>query len=142
MIVVDQGLLPQFEHGRLATERVSVANGGAQANGHSDSPAISADGRFVAFASEATNLIGVLGETDDTNNVPDVFVRDRATGTTERVSLTNLGTQANGRSDSPAISTDGRFVAFTSKATNLTSSTWVSADLTVSTAILAASSGG
>ena len=77
-------------------------------------PAISADGRFVAFASDASNLVP-----GDTNGTLDVFVRDRQTGTTRRVSVGPGGVQGNGDSFDPAISADGRFVAFTSDATNL-----------------------
>jgi Tol biopolymer transport system component len=96
------------------TERVSVATGGAKGNGDSASPAISLDGRFVAFESLATNLVP-----GDTNHTGDVFVRDRRTRTTERVSLGRNGAQGNGASFFPAISADGRFVAFTSDASNL-----------------------
>src|SRR5207237_7007630 len=80
---------------------------------NSISPAISADGRFVAFASVSNVVVG------DTNNAFDVFVRDRQTGTTERVSEDSAGGQANFGSISPAISADGRFVAFASLASNL-----------------------
>ncbi len=98
------------------TERVSVATGGGQANGHSFEPAISADGRFVAFYSEATNLVS-----GDTNGADDIFVHDRQTGTTERVSVATGGAEATDYSYTPAISADGRFVAFRSDATNLVS---------------------
>jgi len=96
------------------TERVSVTSLGVQADNESFSPAISSDGRYVAFRSEATNLVLI-----DTNNSSDIFVHDRLTGLTERVSVASDGTQANGDSISPAISSDGRFVAFSSKASNL-----------------------
>jgi Tol biopolymer transport system component len=97
------------------TTRVSVPASGAQAlGGHSSRPAISADGRFVAFHSFATNLVA-----GDSNGRGDVFVRDRNSGTTTRVSLTSTGAQANGSSVAAAISADGRFVAFQSSATNL-----------------------
>jgi Tol biopolymer transport system component len=96
------------------TTRVSVANGGAEANGDSFEPAISADGRFVAFSSAATNL--VAGDSNDAN---DVFVRDRQANTTTRLSVGLAGANANGGSDTPSISGDGRMVAFTSAATNL-----------------------
>ncbi len=100
-----------------STERVSVATGGAEATDSSSFPAISADGRFVAFESSASDLVG-----GDTNSANDIFVHDRQTGTTERVSVATGGTQATG-GDSyyPAISADGRFVAFYSGATNLVS---------------------
>ncbi|MBI1919481.1 MAG: PD40 domain-containing protein [Geobacter sp.] len=100
-----------FVHDRTTgiTERVSLSNSGAEGAGVSYSPAVSGDGRFVAFVSSAANL--VLG---DTNGLEDVFVRDRSTGTTERVSVTSSGGQSNGKSLNPAISPDGRFVVFSS----------------------------
>jgi Tol biopolymer transport system component len=94
--------------------RVSVASNGTQANGASSSPAVSRDGRFVAFVSEASNLVS-----GDTNGLPDVFVRDRATSVTTRVSVASDGTQANGGSSLGALSASGRIVAFQSGATNL-----------------------
>jgi len=97
-----------------ATTRVSVASDGTQANGLNRTPMISADGRYVAFPSEASNLVA-----GDTNGKPDVFVRDRVTGATTRVSVTNAGSQANGNSGRPAINADGRYVAFESDASNL-----------------------
>ena len=96
------------------TSRVSVPTGGGQANGDSDVPAISADGRFVVFISAASNLVS-----GDTNGVADVFVRDRRAGTTSRVSVAAGGGQANGTSFDPSISADGRFVAYSSAASNL-----------------------
>src|SRR5262249_1186944 len=99
------------------TERISVASGGTQANNYSgpgDHLAISSDGRFVAFSSRATNLV-----TSDLNGSQDVFVRDRVIGVTERVSVASDNTAANDWSGGPAISDDGRFVAFGSGATNL-----------------------
>lgn len=96
------------------TERASVGARGVQANDGSCGPAISADGRFVAFSSSAANL--VVG---DTNVDSDIFVRDRSLGTTQRVSISSGGVQSNGTSAFPAISADGRFVAFGSDATNL-----------------------
>jgi Tol biopolymer transport system component len=114
-----------FVHDRQTgqTTRVSVASDGTQANGDSGHPAISADGRFVAFYSSASNLVP-----DDTNGVEDVFVYDRLTGQITRVSVASDGTQANGPSWQPSISGDGRFVAFESGASNLvpgdTNDTW------------------
>lgn len=93
---------------------VSVPAAGGLGNNDSFDPAVSADGRYVAFASHASNLVS-----NDTNGVEDVFVRDRAAGTTTRVSVATDGTQANGASSYPAISADGRVVAFVSYATNL-----------------------
>ncbi len=77
-------------------------------------PAISADGRFVAFHSDATNLVA-----GDTNGATDVFVHDLQTGTTERVSVDSAGDEANAGSDRPSIDADGGFVAFESSASNL-----------------------
>jgi hypothetical protein len=96
------------------TQRVSVDSNGLQANGGSYYPSISSDGRYVAFWSIATNLVVA-----DTNGVSDVFLRDRQVGTTERDSVTSAGVQGNDDSYSPAISADGRYVAFYSVATNL-----------------------
>jgi Tol biopolymer transport system component len=96
------------------TELISRATGadGAAANGASISPAaISADGRYVAFASFATNLVP-----NDTNNSPDVFVRDRVLQTTTRVSVMNDGSQAPLSSGDPELSADGQRVVFTSHA--------------------------
>jgi Tol biopolymer transport system component len=96
------------------TRRVSVGPGGQQANGESLKPAISAHGRLVAFSSGASNLVP-----GDTNGTSDVFVRDRVAQVTRRISVGPGGQQANGGSHSPAISADGRFVAFVSRASNL-----------------------
>jgi len=105
-----------FVHDRDAdiTERVSIASDETEADNESFSPAISSTGRFVAFRSDATNLVA-----GDTNDNSDIFVRDRQTGTTERISVATGGAQANDRSFFPAISADGRFVAFSSEASNL-----------------------
>ncbi len=96
------------------TERVSVATGGAEADGYSTFAAISADGRFVAFQSVATNLVP-----GDGNAQSDVFVRDRLSGTTERVSVSTSGGEGDGGSTQASLSADGRYVAFQSAATNL-----------------------
>ena len=97
-----------------ATERASVASDTSQGNGHSQYPSISADGRFVAFESQAGDLVD-----GDTNGTYDVFVHDRHTGDTTRVSVASDGTQGNGHSQYPSISADGRLVAFHSAARNL-----------------------
>ncbi|WP_309720851.1 hypothetical protein [Armatimonas sp.] len=101
------------------TTRVSVATGGVQANGESpySGAKLSANGRFVAFRSVATNLVGAG---NDTNGFSDIFVHDRATGITTRVSVATGGAQAvGGNSNNPSISADGRYVSFSSNATNL-----------------------
>jgi Tol biopolymer transport system component len=97
-----------------ATERVNVSSSEAQAGGGSSNPSISSDGRFVAFESEASDLVP-----NDTNNTRDAFVRDLWMGSTERVSIDSSGAQASAGSFRPSISSDGRFVAFTSDASNL-----------------------
>jgi Tol biopolymer transport system component len=97
------------------TTRVSVASDGTQGNGISLSPtAISAEGRYVAFTSLASNLVP-----EDSNNALDVFVHDRQTGITTRVSVASDGTQANNGSLNPSVSADGRYIAFSSSASNL-----------------------
>ena len=100
---------------RAIVERLSISSGGGQANAGGDRPDMSADGRFVAFQSRASNLI-----VGDTNNSLDIYLRDRITGTTTRVSLANGGAQIIGASSGPAVSGDGRYVAFTSRGPELT----------------------
>jgi Tol biopolymer transport system component len=97
-----------------ATSRASLTEGGGQASGSSTEPALSGDGRFVAFTSTANDLVA-----GDGNGVADVFVRDRVAGTTVRASVGAGGAEALGASGEPAISADGRYVAFTSSAANL-----------------------
>jgi Tol biopolymer transport system component/putative cell wall-binding protein len=121
-----KNLVPGDTNGRLdvflhdtqtgTTTRVSVAGDGSEGDGHSFSPATSADGRYVAFRSNATNLVS-----GDTNGKDDVFLHDNETGETTRVSVASDGSQANDDSLSPATCADGRYVAFQSDATNLVS---------------------
>jgi Tol biopolymer transport system component len=100
---------------------VSVDSAGTEGNSSSVRPAISADGRFVAFASFASNLVA-----GDTNGTSDIFVRDTCVGgpagctpSTIRVSVDSAGTEGDSISTSPSLSADGRFVAFVSRASNL-----------------------
>ncbi|MBF0160635.1 MAG: PD40 domain-containing protein, partial [Magnetococcales bacterium] len=97
-------------------KRVSVASNGTEGNNHSEySPAVSADGRYIAFLSYASNLVS-----GDSNGYADIFVRDTRTGTTTRVSVASGGGQGNGNAmEAPALSADGRYVAFMSDASNL-----------------------
>ena len=97
-----------------ATSRASVDSTGAQADLQTSQPSLSADGRFVAFSGLASNLVA-----GDTNGVSDVFVRDLLLGTTTRVNLAPGGVQANGSSGAPTLSPDGRWVVFSSLASNL-----------------------
>ena len=96
------------------TTRISVSTTGGDPNKFSQFPAISGDGRYVAFWSSASNLVA-----SDANGFRDVFVRDRQTGTTELASLTTAGLQGNNESIFPSICADGRYVAFWSYAYNL-----------------------
>lgn len=96
------------------TTRLSLATDGIQGNGSSSRPVVSANGRIVAFYSDASNLVS-----DDINKATDVFVHDRTTGITTRISVASGGTQGNGNSLNPSISEDGTLIAFGSEATNL-----------------------
>ncbi|WP_222598488.1 TolB family protein [Lentzea tibetensis] len=124
VVLSTAGVLAGLAHAEpdaAVTSRVSVATDGGQGDKKSENSELSADGRYVAFDSEATTLVP-----GDTNEVSDVFVRDRLTGTTTRVSVASDGSQAADDSrypypysSNPSISADGRFVAFSSNATNL-----------------------
>jgi hypothetical protein len=121
-----------------ATTLVSVGFDGSDPDGASRSPSVSASGRFVAFASDASNLVP-----GDANGVADIFVRDTCVGapagcvpTTIRVSLSPDGAESNGASAWPSITPDGRFVTFDSAATNLVSDGGVNATATSGGAFL------
>ena len=105
-----------FLHDRRngTTSCLSLGLGGAPGDDHSTLPSLSADGRFVAFQSFASDLVA-----GDTNGASDVFVRDVQLGTTERVSVGTGGAQSTGGAVAASISADGRFVAFTSTASDL-----------------------
>jgi len=107
-----------FVHDRLngITKRLSVASDGSQANNRSAGPSISADGQYVAFLSNASNLVEA-----DTNGVMDIFVHNQLTGLTERVSVSSNGTEGNGSSGGPEISDNGLVITFSSTASNLVS---------------------
>lgn len=110
------GAYDVFVHDRVTHETMLVSRNtsGNQGNSASYQATISANGRFVAFASLASNLVA-----DDSNNSADVFVHDRQTGMTERVSISSMGTQGFGDSETPYISSDGRFVTFQSTSSSL-----------------------
>jgi Tol biopolymer transport system component len=117
LIAVDKnGTGDVFVHDRMSgvTERVSVDSAGKAGNGYSLLPALSSDGSVVAFESGAGNFVA-----NDTNGFDDVFVRDRNAGTTSVASMSALGVIGDGYSASPAITADGRFVAFASYADDL-----------------------
>jgi hypothetical protein len=108
---------------RPVTVRVSLTNESTEANGPSYRPSISGNGRYVAFASQASNLIP-----EDTNSIPDIFVRDTCMGgdqkcepATFRISVGPLDAEPNGASDFPLLSATGRYVVFSSEASNLVS---------------------
>jgi len=103
-----------YDRKQDVVRRVSVASDGTEADGRSTYPAISGDGRFVTFRSEASSLVA-----RDTNAQPDIFVHDLASGTTKRVSVNGNGGQSNGASSRPTINGNGRYVAFWSAADNL-----------------------
>ncbi len=117
-LIIDDGngVRDIFVHDRATgvTERVSIGYNG-EGNGECYFPSISADGRYVAFRSVATNLVP-----DDTNGMADIFIHDRQTGVTERVSV-GLNGEGNGWCNNSSISADGRYVAFDSDADNLVS---------------------
>jgi Tol biopolymer transport system component len=94
---------------------ISVTPLGVTGDDYSGNPKLSADGRYVAFESWASNLL----TTPDSNGTSDIFLRDVSVGITVRVSVSTSGAEADGESDSPSISADGRFVAFESAAGNL-----------------------
>ena len=95
---------------------MSVSSGGAEGDRNSGiyPPAISSDGRFIAFDSDAKTLAP-----NDTNNTIDVYVRDQTTGVVTCISVDSTGASGNGASFDPALSADGRYVAFFSDASNL-----------------------
>ena len=107
-------------------DRATGAAGPVGADGYGFQPSISADGRFVAFTSQATNL-----HPSDVSGDFDVFVRDMQTGTTHLASREPGGASANQDAEEPSISADGRFVAFSSKATNLPGTSELASDVYV-----------
>lgn len=112
------GLIDVFlrDLGTATTEIVSVGVGGEPANGNSVIADVSGNGRYVVFTSLASNLVP-----DDTNGEADIFMRDRATGTTSRLSVSSAGQQGNGQSLNGSVSDDGTRVSFDSFADNLVS---------------------
>jgi Tol biopolymer transport system component len=106
-----------YDRADRIVRRVSVGPDGVEANAESVRPVISGDGMTVAFESAARNLIGkdVLGRSTDTNSARDVFIHDLATSETTRMSVASDGTQGAGESLRPSISADGRYVAFQSE---------------------------
>ena len=102
------GLIGGSEFARAnALQRVSVVPDGIEANDQSIAPTLSADGRFIAYMSYATNLVA-----RDTNRRVDIFLYDRINKTTRRMNVTKNGSQANDASFLPKISGSGKFVAF------------------------------
>lgn len=115
VVAIGSVLVPSGSASAVVTPvLVSVGLGGAAANGDSGRPAVTATGRYVAFESDASNLVA-----GDTNGRKDVFVRDTIAKKTTRVSVGAGGSQGNGQSQDPSISDDGRYVAFSSGASNL-----------------------
>jgi len=112
----NNGVTDIFVRDRLlgTTEIVSVSTSGEIGDGGSDHPSISADGRFVVFQSDSSNLVP-----DDTNGVPDIFLRDRVSGTTRRINAIAGGAEPDDWSGECRISADGTVVSFQSSAGNL-----------------------
>ncbi len=110
------GMRDVFSYDRSTgtTTRLSLATDGLQGNAPSSRPVVSMDGQLVVFYSDASNLVS-----DDTNNATDVFIHDRLTGRTARLSVASDGTPGNGPSFHPSISDDGTLIVFGSAATNL-----------------------
>jgi hypothetical protein len=100
--------------GDVATTRVSLSTGGAEADAMCTTPDISGDGSIVIFASDATNLVA-----NDLNGFRDVFLHNVTAATTIRVSIDTAGTEPNSNCINPSISRDGRYVVFQTAATNL-----------------------
>lgn len=129
-------------------ERINVTHDGSAPTGGAQAGAITPDGRYVAFQSSASNLVP-----NDGNGLRDVFVRDRKTGTTTLASVSNAEQPSNGNSPTNHdttmdLSSDGRYVAFSSVATNLgpdldaTSDIFVRDLLAGSTSLISVSTGG
>ena len=117
VVVAAVSILLMTPHDALSimyTTRASVDSAGNEGNGNSYDSSISADGRYIAFQSDSSNLVS-----GDTNGAYDIFVHDRQTGETTRVSVDSSGNEANAGSYEPFISADGRYVVFDSIATNL-----------------------
>lgn len=113
----NNGVSDVFVHDRVSgiTERMSIDSSGSETNNTSVEGRLSADGRFVVFQSSASNLVPL-----DSNNSEDIFIRDRMFGTTERLNHSRFGDESDGFAYSPAISADGRRIAFWSSANDIT----------------------
>lgn len=112
-LVLEDAPVVQFVEADVPRKRVSVSSSGAEANDFNGQPAVSGNGRFVAFQSKAFNLVPA-----DTNQKEDVFVHDLLTGVTERVSLTPAESQFHDLSGRPSLSDDGDLVAFQGRDTD------------------------
>ncbi|MCC6455955.1 MAG: peptidoglycan DD-metalloendopeptidase family protein [Caldilineaceae bacterium] len=97
-----------------STQLISRGPDGRPGDADSSTPAISGDGRYVVYASSATNLVA-----GDSNQVSDIFLYDHDTGETRRVSVASAGTQANRAAWAPVITLDGRYILFGAEASNL-----------------------
>jgi Tol biopolymer transport system component len=117
------GRIVLFDRQLRTTEQISISPTGAVADAACYSPAVSEDGRFVTFFTEAANLVA-----DDTNDCDDIFLRDRQSGTTTRVSVTSTGAQSPGASTAPVVTPDGRYLAFISEAALTPADTNATAD--------------
>ncbi|MCB0318513.1 MAG: PD40 domain-containing protein [Bdellovibrionales bacterium] len=100
----------------LTTIRVSISSSATELSGASMNPKISTDNSIIAFESEADDVVA-----NDVNEVKDIFVYKRADSSVSRVSVSSNKNESNGESSSPSLSSDGRYIAFLSNATNLIS---------------------
>jgi hypothetical protein len=103
-----------YDQWTATLKRISLTVSGQEGIGHSLEAGVSADGRFVTFASTASNLVP-----NDTNDATDIFLLDRQTGLLERVSLSSTNEESNSANLFPAIAANGRYIAFQSQAVNL-----------------------
>lgn len=103
-----------FDTRAEAIQRLSIGRDGVESNGDSHNPSINDSGKIITYSSDATNIV-----TGDNNRASDVFLVDRDTGLTERMSANNRGSETDGGSNTAILSADGRYVVFLSEATNL-----------------------
>ncbi|WP_455200623.1 TolB family protein [Kaarinaea lacus] len=105
----------RFDMISASLDRISINQDSEEGNNDSDAPDVSADGRYIVFESNATNLVSDM----DSNNSTDIFLFDSITGEMERISINSEGEEGNGISRNPSVSDDGRYVVFDSLSDNL-----------------------
>lgn len=103
-----------YDHQNQTTQRVSVSSEGFEGESSSHSAAVSSNGQMIAFVSNSSHLVS-----DDTNGKADIFLHDRLSGNTTRISKNSFGIESNGENCNPRLSLDARYVVFESDANNL-----------------------